>query len=168
MTECRRVADACHLHCTSGSRINLCSGFAAADNDHLRRCRRLANNTIGRSPPPFAASPVNIRPAGTDSRYFAVLRRCRAGAERGRVHPPADRRLPTAYPYTGLSLATVVTALSRPDLSARCSYRSNSAGPGTGGTPGHRTIAGCRQRPGRGATWGNRGGYRSRRARGLR
>jgi|SRR6478672_10961089 len=79
--------------------------------ENLRRRRRLANNTIGRPPPPIAASPVNIRPAGTGSRYFAVLRRCRAGAERGRVHPPADTRLPTAYLYTGLSLATVVTAV---------------------------------------------------------
>ena len=47
-----------------------------------------------------------------DQRAGAViLRRCRAGAEGGRVHPPADRRLPTAYPYIGLSRATVVTAV---------------------------------------------------------
>jgi hypothetical protein len=62
-------------------------------------------------------------------------------------------------------------ALSRPDLPSRRSHRlrgSNSGGPGTCGAPGHRTIAGCSQRPDRGATWGNRGGHRGRRARGFR
>jgi hypothetical protein len=56
------------LHCMSGSRITFSSGFAAAVNDHLRRRRRLANNTIGRPAPPIAASlstsgPLALAPA---------------------------------------------------------------------------------------------------------
>ena len=53
-----------------------------------------------------------------------------AGAERGRVHTPADRRLPTGYPYTLLGVATVVTAVradagSAPDSRISCARFDN-------------------------------------------